>query len=133
MKSRDAVLKRYYRTIRSYLPCSRKRKKHILDEIQNSVNGYLKDHPEANISEIEVRFGEPKNIAAAYVDDMDTPELLYALRARRRIITAVIAGVIAALFMWASCLCYTIVQYDSKYNGLIDVSDIEIIDSNEQE
>lgn len=87
MISCEAALKRYYCTIRSFLPCSQKLKKRILDEIQNSVNGYLKDHPEANISEIEARFGEPKNIAAAYVDDMNTPELLHTLRVRRRIIT----------------------------------------------
>lgn len=126
MKSRDAALKRYYRTIRSYLPCSRKLKNRILDEIQNSVNGYLEDHPDANISEIETRFGEPKNIAAAYVDDMDTSELLHALRVRRRITTAVVAGVIAALLMWGSYLSYAYVQHTAQLNGSFDV-DIEVV------
>lgn len=126
MKSRDAALKRYYRTIRSYLPCSRKLKNRILDEIQNSVNGYLEDHPDANISEIETRFGEPKNIAAAYVDDMDTPELLGALRIRKRIITRIVTGVIAALIMWASCLTYAYVQHTARMDGSFEV-DIEAI------
>lgn len=131
MISREAALKHYYRTIRSFLPCSRKLKKRILGEIQNSVNGYLKDHPEANITEIEARFGEPKNIAAAYVDDMNTPELLHTLRVRRRIITAVVIGVIASLFMWASCLGYALVRYNTEYNGTIEVTGIETIEGNE--
>lgn len=131
MKSRDAALKRYYRTIRSYLPCSHKLKNRILDEIQNSVNGYLEDHPDAGISEIEARFGEPKNIAAAYVDDMDTSELLYALRVRRRIITSIVAGIIAALFMWASCLTYAYVQHTARMDGSFEVDIGSITDVTE--
>lgn len=126
MTIRETALKRYFHTIRSYLPCSRKLKKRILDEIHSSVNGYLSDHPDATITEIETHFGEPKNIAAAYVDDMDTSELLHALRVRRRITTAVVAGVIAALLMWASCLSYAYVQHSARMEGSFDV-DLDVI------
>lgn len=131
MMSREALLKRYYRTIRSYLPCSRKLKKRILNEIQSSVNGYLEDHPEVNFSEIVARFGEPQNISAAYVDDMDTPELLHALRVRRKVITGIVVGVIAALLMWTSCLGYALERYNKGHNGEIETSNVEIIESNE--
>lgn len=128
MMTREAALRRYYRTIRSYLPCSYKLKNRILDEIQNSVNGYLEEHPDADFAEIEVRFGQPQNIAAAYVGDMDTVELLSALRMRRRIVTTAVAGVLTALVMWAACLGYAIVKYDNAYHGAMEIVIEEVSD-----
>ena len=131
MIAHKTVVQRYFRTIRSYLPCSRKLKKRIINEIEISVNSFLGDHPDATIVDVRARCGEPQNIAAAYVDDMNTPELLHALRVRRKVITGIVAGIIAALLMWASCLGYLLDRYDKDYNGEIKTSNVEIIESNE--
>lgn len=128
MNARKSAVKRYFRTIRSYLPCSHKLKKRITNEIASSVNGFLEDHPDATIADVRAHFGEPQNIAAAYVDDMNTPELLHALRVRRRTITIILVGVITALFMWASCLTYAYAEHTAQIDGTIEISIDDIID-----
>lgn len=104
MKTRKCSLRRYYFTIRSYLPCSHKMKKRILDEIRANILRYLEEHPDTDFGQIEARFGKPKDIAAAYVDDMNTAELLHILRIRRRIVTTATIGIIIALTIWGSFL-----------------------------
>lgn len=60
MRDRDrALLKHYYREIKSYLPCSRKEKKRILKEIRGNVDSFLEDHPEADFEAIQTHFGTP--------------------------------------------------------------------------
>lgn len=120
MKNREAALRRYYRTIRSYLPCTAKQKKRILDEIRERVNAYLEEYPEAGFAQIEARFGTPQTIAAAYVDDMDTPELLNVLRIRRKIVTAVASGVIAVILIWGIAVSVAYVEAHSQWNGYVE-------------
>lgn len=68
MNKRDVALRRYYRKIRAWLPCSRKMKKQILDEIQSRIEEFLLDNPIASVEEIESYFGKPQDIASSYVD-----------------------------------------------------------------
>lgn len=100
MQNLNAALRRYYRTIRSYLPCSNKLKRKVLNEIQGNVDAYLIEFPDADIAQIEARFGTPQAIAAAYVNDMDTKELLYALRIRRKITTSITVCIMLFLLLW---------------------------------
>lgn len=120
MKNRETDLRRYYRDIRSYLPCSRKQKRRILDEIRERVNIYLEECPEADYDQIEARFGTPQTIAAAYVDDMNTSELLTALGIRRKFVTAVIVGVLALSLIWGIAVSIAYVQAHSVWNGYLD-------------
>lgn len=56
--------------------------------------------PETCDADLEMRFGTPQQVAAAYVDAMSTQELLKALRQRRRVLTnsdCICAGSIAVL------------------------------------
>lgn len=120
MNSRDSALRRYYQTIRSYLPCSGKLKKQILMEIRTNISHYLEKFPEAEFSQIEARFGSPQSIAAAYVDDMDTQELLHALRIRRKITTMLIAALLAIVTMWGTVVTAAYIDAHQGTNGYIE-------------
>ena len=130
MKRRESALRGYYHTIRSYLPCSYKQKKRIINEIQLNINAYLEEHPDADFAQIEVRFGNPRNIAAAYVDDMNTSELLQALRMRRRITTPLVVGLIIALSLWGCFLGLAYTESISESNGTIEHF-VEIVEPTE--
>lgn len=121
MQKRDAALRRYYRDIHSYLPCPRRMKKQILDEVKSNVSGYLEANPEAGLPEIESQFGSARAIAAAYVEDMNTPELLAALRLRKKIMAVVFAFLLAALVLWTAVLGVTYVQFASGSNGYVEI------------
>ena len=114
-------LRRYYRTIRSFLPCSHKLKNKILDEIEGSVNHYLEEFPKASFKQIESRFGNPKSIAAAYVDDMDTQEPLSALRIRKKVVIIITICVITALTLWITALGAATIRSSRRVDSYIEV------------
>lgn len=113
MNNCNAMLQRYYRRIRSYLPCTRKQKQRIMGELHNRIADYLTENLEADLTQIEAHFGKPESIAAAYVDDMDTEELLSALRIRKRITTIIVSTIAIAMLMWTVAVAYATI---SAYN-----------------
>lgn len=69
-------LKQYYRDIAKNLPVGRKQKQQILLAITQSVEDYLAAHPQADFQAVQEHFGSPQEIAAAYIENMTTPEIL---------------------------------------------------------
>lgn len=65
-------MRRYYREIRSWLPCTHKQKKQIIEQIQSRVQDYLVQDPNADILVLRAEFGSPQTIAAAYVESSGT-------------------------------------------------------------
>lgn len=110
-------IRKYYRQTAGWLPCGGACKRKIMDRIRANVNGYLEQHPDADMEEIEARFGAPREIAAAYVSDMDTGELLVALRVRRRILAAVMAAVMFVVVSWGSCILWAIDEAKNSFGG----------------
>ena len=110
-------LNRYYREVRSWLPCSRKLKESIMSRLQENVRDYLEEHPGADAAQVRAYFGEPEVIAAAYVDEMGTDVLLRDLRIRRKIVF-IIAGVMAAILaLWIGVVGWAIVREIDDSNG----------------
>lgn len=105
-------LRRYYRKIRSYLPCSGRTKKRIVREIYENVNGYLEEHPNADISEIENRFGSPCAIAAGYLSDMSETELMYSLNISQKAMKITASTFLAIALLWTIAVgsCMLIVK-----------------------
>ena len=97
MSEQNRWLKKYYHSIKSWLPGSGKQNKLILATIQEDVSAYLSENPEAGASEIEQRFGSPRQIAAACVDEMDMEELLRHLRLRKKLRNAARTTVLCVL------------------------------------
>ena len=128
-KIKSSQLRRYYRSIRSWLPCPRKLKRIILSDIQENVNAYLEENPGADIAQIKRHFGDAQQIASNYVSDLDMPKLLRDLRLRKRIFTAVItavsAALIAALLMWGWGIEQSIIETQNESNGYF-VEDIVV-------
>lgn len=93
-------LKQYYRQIQSWLPCGGKIKRQMMASITANIEGYLAEHPQTDFAALQSHFGTPQQIAATYVDDMDTAELLGAIHNRRRILQSVIRGVTAIVAIW---------------------------------
>ena len=100
MKEQAKLVKKYCREIRKWLPCSWNLKKRIISEISDNVAHYLSDAPTATYSDIEQRFGTPKQIATTYINEMDTSDLLENLRVKRKITTAIIGTCIALIAIW---------------------------------
>ena len=92
----EKLIHRYCRAVGSYLPCSPRQKREILLGLRQRLEDHCAEHPES-AEDLEAAFGTPQAVAAAYIDDMDTGELLAALRHRRRVLRLVGVGLLAAL------------------------------------
>lgn len=93
--------KKYYRQISGWLPCGGKVKKQLMANITTTVDGYLEEHPDANMQTLQAHFGTPQQIAASFVEEMDTAELLDALRTRRKVIRIILYSFAAIVVIWA--------------------------------
>lgn len=118
-------LKSYYREISAWLPCGGRLKRDIMGRIRANVDAYLEENPDANMEAIENRFGTPKEIAAAYVSDLDAGELLAALRVRRRIVAAVLAAVMFVVVSWGGCVLWAVHEANKTYGGHTEDAIIE--------
>ena len=110
MKEQAKLIKKYCREIRKWLPCSWKLKKRIISEISDNVAHYLSDIPTATYSDIEQRFGTPKQIATTYINEMDTAELLENLRVKRKITTAIISTCLVLIAIWGIAVTIALID-----------------------
>lgn len=115
---------RYVRAVSGFLPCSGKVKKPLLDALRAQAEEYIADGGDA--AALEQRFGTPQQVAAAWVDEMEMPELLKALRSRRRAVLTVLAGVIAALAVWLAVCMVSLRDYHQAVNGYVETAVTEV-------
>ncbi len=108
--------KKYLRRVRGMLPCSRKMKKRIIEQICGEVSLFLEDHPEADYNSMISRFGEPESIAASYVEGMGTAEILSKFRIRKQIVRAVAIVLAIIMLIWASTVTCAIIS-NNQTNG----------------
>lgn len=78
--------------------------------IQESVNAYVAQKSDADFDAIQAQFGQPKDIAASYIESMGTAEVLKSLRIRRRILTIIIVTALAVLISWAATVTWAILD-----------------------
>lgn len=126
MDRNSRAVRRYLREIRGWLPCSGKMRRVILERIENTVLEYLIENPETFYEELTEQFGVPQQIAASYVEEMGTNELLRDLRIRRRIIGTIAAAAIAVVVLWAGLVAASYVDHVKDVNGYATVEIIEI-------
>lgn len=117
MNRTDAAARRYLREVKSWLPCGGKMKKEIMGKIGGTVGAYLTEHPEGDYGALVARFGTPQQIASAYVDELETPELLNSLRIRRQIVKIVSVTALVVIILWAGVVATSFAYNIINDNG----------------
>lgn len=124
MENRSRAKRRYLREIRGWLPCSGKWKRGILEKIEQSIAQFLSENPEASYEALAERFGSPRQIAATYVDDMGTAELLKDLRARRRVVQIVAAAAVTVVCLWTGLITVSYIGHLKDIGGCVVVGEV---------
>lgn len=127
MNKNERALERYYKEISSWLPCSRKLKKQIIGQIQRCVEEYLEHNPDADITPLKNHFGDPQTIAATYVENTGTAEILKHLRIRKRIVRIVATVMAFILIMWACVVSWATIDAKESINGQITKAVHEVL------
>ena len=120
MVMRNAQVRRYLREIRSCIPCYGKAKYEILRKIKGMIRAAISDVPGMTYEMLVARFGTPQQIAASYVDELDTPELLKKLRMRNKIIAIVCATAAIILAIWVGVVVTATRAHYNSMNGYFE-------------
>lgn len=122
---------RYLLEIAFYLPVPWKQKKEILRKIKHSIESYIFDGDYISYRQIRSRFGDPQQIAGAFLTEMDSEELLEKINRKRIVVRGFVTVVIIALALWATSLIHDLIAVIKDNNGyeiveIIDVTRYEI-------
>lgn len=117
-------LKRYYADILRLLPGTAKQKKQLMETLWESVNAYIEEKPQATIQEVQAHFGTPQQIAAAYLDEMSTPEVIKKIKTRKTVIGIICAAIALAVIMWGIGLAITISDAKDSAGGYVETGNI---------
>lgn len=122
---------RYLLEIAFYLLVPWKQKKEILRKIKRSIESYIFDGDYISYRQIRSRFGDPQQIAMAYLTEMDPEELLERINRKRIVVRGFVTVVIIALALWAISLIHDLIAVIKDNNGyeiveIIDVTRYEI-------
>lgn len=117
-------LKKYYRNIRRCLPCGNKLKRQIMDSIKTQVNSYLDESPSVDFTSVQQHFGTPQQIAAAYIDEMTSSEILKKIKVKKAVITITCAAVAVIVFIWLSAVSTALTNAFIQSDGYYDVSTV---------
>lgn len=109
MKTNSRIARRYCCSVRSWLPCGKMRRV-IMKQIQETVNTFVLQNPDADFEAIQAQFGQPKDIAVSYVENMGTAEVLKGLHVRRRVLTIILATALALLVSWTICVTWATLE-----------------------
>ena len=93
-------VKKYLRRVRGWLPCTRRMKNDIMARIEDSVLSWAQENPHCSYTDIEAQFGKPETIAADYVDNLGTAELLKNLHIKKKIVATVAAVAVTIALIW---------------------------------
>ncbi len=122
---------RYLLEIAFYLLVPWKQKKEILRKIKRSIESYIFDGDYISYRQIRSRFGDPQQIAMAYLTEMDPEQLLERINRKRIVVRGFVTMVIIALALWATSLIHDLIAVIKDNNGyeiveIIDVTRYEI-------
>lgn len=122
MEIDDVILKEYYRCIRRYLCCSRKQKDAVLAYVQNCVQNFLLEEPDANMDDLVAAIGTPIDIANAHFVGQDLEEIRKKLKIRKRILQIIAGAVAIALIGWFTAIIIALNMHSSSINGYVEVT-----------
>lgn len=101
---------RYLREVSRCLPCTRRTKKRIINQMRIDITRYMDENPIDDCRTFQNHFGTPMQIASAYVEEMDTKALLHDLILHQKISKMVAAGILAVVLLWGVAVSAALVK-----------------------
>ena len=115
MKNKNARC--YRRKVLALLPCTKRQKQKIISQFDASLSDYIESNPDVDFIDLEDHFGSPEAIAASYVENAGTADILQALRIRKRIVLTVSLAFAVLLISWAAVVTWSMVKFNNAVNG----------------
>lgn len=133
MNAQEKEIKDYYRQIERCLPGSAKAKKRIMDSIRQSVSNYLEENPLTDLAGIRTHFGTPQQIANAYVEQLDTEEVIKKFDIKKTVICVVCGALVLSLLMWGVGLVIALIDGHDSDTGYYVVDPVVEVEMEEMQ
>ena len=105
--------KHYINQIKKLLFCSSKERKKFLNEFNDNIDDFLKDHPDASIDDLQKNMGTPQEIAEGFLGNADTK----AIKRRTSVVRVLIIIGAAALLIFAVTLLFLWLDAHNDHYG----------------
>lgn len=121
MKKKKSVGNRYIRRLSRAIPKKYPWRQQLLEQLQDDVEMFLEENPDAGIKEVEQKFGTPVTILSA-MQGIAGKKILTGYYIRRAVaaVTVGIAAVLITLYM--SVAIYSLYQTYEYTHGTITVT-----------
>lgn len=123
-------LKKFFHSVRNAFPIYRKQEKRFYSDFCSSVNEFAAAHPDCTEDDLNNKFGNPKDIAIMYYNNMDSDVYFTILKRTRYIKRIYIACIAVLTVMFITTLCFLMSAKNSFDNASLDGINVNL-DTNE--
>ena len=113
MRVTERERKQYLKEIQKQLVCSGKQRKQFLDDFSDNMDEYLKDNPDASLSDLQEAMGTPQEIAENFLANESPAHI----KKRMGIVKWVIVGIVAALVIFIIYLTAMLIDIHKAQRG----------------
>lgn len=113
MRVTERERKQYLKEIQKQLVCSGKQRKQFLDAFSDNMDEYLKDNPDASLSDLQEAMGTPQEIAENFLANESPAHI----KKRMGIVKWVIVGIVAALVIFIIYLTAMLIDIHKAQRG----------------
>lgn len=94
--------------------------------MNSSIRDYVSEGAKPDYDQLVKRFGDPKQVAATYVNEMETDELIARLKINGKIISVVLLAVVLLVIMRFCFNLASLRSFQRDMNGYAVVEIIEV-------
>ena len=91
-----------------------------------AILDYVSDESRASYKQLVERFGEPKQIALTYVNEMETGELVEEIRISKKAVGIITVTAAVMVLLWTVRLVISYTDHEKDVNGYAVVEIIEV-------
>lgn len=119
-------LLRYLREVFWELPGSWRVRKRIVSRMAVSIRDYVSDESRVSYKQLVERFGEPKQVAFIYVNEMEPDELVEEIRVSKKTVSIIMVAAVMMVLLWTVSLMISYTDHEKNVNGYAVVEIIEV-------
>lgn len=112
-----SIAKCYLTEVKRALKNAKAYQKSVIVKLDADIQEYISENPDATEAEFLTHFGNPDDYATEYVATMSPSEQKAKLSVKKRIVMAVIAGILAALLIWGIGIVTFLIESDAVDSG----------------
>ena len=111
------MVAQYCKEVRAAIQGDDDYKNSVIKNLEADLEEYISDHPDATAQNIRAYFGDPKDYTEELDATLSPSEKEQRKTLRRRVLTAVVAALVAMVLIWAAGVICAVSEANSHTNS----------------